>query len=145
MSSQYGPESHISINNICHIYTIILLKSVCRCSQTAGRNYCSIVSGDVSNCSYRLTVHPLVSVRPSIFFMRKTLKTLGKPGRQCLFQWPATSYCHQRSGPSRLAGTDTSNSDTVTCVHVRVGACARVCVHTCVMRLQYSIILFDPG
>ena len=25
------------------IYTIILLKSVCRCSQTAGRNYSSIV------------------------------------------------------------------------------------------------------
>ena len=43
------------------IYTIILLKSVCRCSQTAGHNSCSIVSGDVSNCSYRLTVHPVTS------------------------------------------------------------------------------------
>ena len=32
-----------------YIYTIILLKSVCRCSKTAGRNSCSIVSGDVSN------------------------------------------------------------------------------------------------
>ena len=28
------------------MYTIILLKSVCRYSQTAGRNSCSIVSGD---------------------------------------------------------------------------------------------------
>ena len=46
-----------------HIYTIILLKSVCRRSQTAGRNSCSIVSGDVSNCSYRLTVHPVTSSR----------------------------------------------------------------------------------
>ena len=31
------------------IYTIICLKSVCRRSQTAGRNSCSIASGDVSN------------------------------------------------------------------------------------------------
>ena len=96
--------------------------------------------------------------------MGKTLKTSGEPGRrcQCLFQWPATSYCHQRSGPSRLAGTDSSNSDTVTavcvcggggCIYVRAGACARVCVRTrvracvraCVMCLQYTIIIFDPG
>ena len=41
--------------------------SVCRCSQTAGRNSCSIVSGDVSNCSYRLTVHPLSRVRVSVW------------------------------------------------------------------------------
>ena len=31
------------------IYTIILHKSVCQRSQTAGRNSCAIVSGDVSN------------------------------------------------------------------------------------------------
>ena len=37
-----------------YIYTIILHKSVCRRSQTAGRNSCSIVSGDVSNCSVRI-------------------------------------------------------------------------------------------
>ena len=43
------------------IYTIILLKSVCRSYQTGGRNSCSIVSGDVSNCSYRLKVLPLTS------------------------------------------------------------------------------------
>ena len=40
------------------IYTIILLKFVCRCSQTSGRNSCLIVSGDVSNCSYQLSVIP---------------------------------------------------------------------------------------
>ena len=45
--------------------TIILLKSLCCCSQTAGCNSCSIVSGDVSNCSYRLTVHPVTSLRLS--------------------------------------------------------------------------------
>ena len=39
--------------------------SVRPCSQTAGRNSCSIVSGDVTNCSYRLTVHPRRSSRLS--------------------------------------------------------------------------------
>ena len=60
--------------------------------------------------------------------MRKTLKTSGKPGRRCqgLFQWPATSYYHQRSGPSRLADTDPSNSDTATAVCVSGGARVRV-------------------
>ena len=47
------------------IYTIILHKSVCQCSQTAGRNSCAIVSGDVSNCPYRLTVHHVTSSRLS--------------------------------------------------------------------------------
>ena len=69
-----------------------------------------------------------MSVRPSIFYMRKILKTSGETGagRQCLFQWPATSYCHQRNGPSRLAGTDLSNSDTATAVYVwRGGGCIK--------------------
>ena len=47
------------------IYTISILKSVCQCSQTAGRNSCSIISGDVSNCSYRPTVHHVTSSRLS--------------------------------------------------------------------------------
>ena len=46
------------------IYTIIL--SVCRRSQTVGRNSCSIVSGYFSNFSYRLTVHPVTSSRLSL-------------------------------------------------------------------------------
>ena len=45
------------------IYTIILRLSVCRRSQTAGRNSRSIVSRNVSNCSYRLTVYPVTSSR----------------------------------------------------------------------------------
>ena len=53
----------VNARNRYDIYTIILLKSVCRCSQTAGRNYCTIVSGNVSNCSYRLTVYPVRSSR----------------------------------------------------------------------------------
>ena len=46
---------------LLRIYTIILLKFVCRCSQTAGRNSCSIMSGDISNCSYQLSVLLLAS------------------------------------------------------------------------------------
>ena len=53
----------ITVEYRVFFYTIILLKSVCRCSQTAGRNSCSIVSGDVSNCSYQLSLLPLVSLR----------------------------------------------------------------------------------
>ena len=34
-----------------HLYLSLYL-SVCCCSQTAGHNSCSIVSGDLSNCSY---------------------------------------------------------------------------------------------
>ena len=69
------------------------------------------------------------------FFYAKNTQNLGVPGRQCqcLFQWPATSYCHQRSGPSRLAGTDPSNTDTATAVCV-CGWCvcprSRGCVRT---------------
>ena len=63
----------------------------------------------------------------------------------------ATSYCHQRSGPSRLAGTDPSNSDTATavcggmCVCVHTFARVRASIRACVMCLQYTIIIFDPG
>ena len=55
----FGGQANSSIlvlSKVLHlaiIYTIILHKSVClsvcRRSQTAGRNSCSIVSGDVSN------------------------------------------------------------------------------------------------
>ena len=52
------------IFDILDIYAIILLK-LCRCSQTAGRNSCSIVLRDVSHCSYLLTVHHVTSSRLS--------------------------------------------------------------------------------
>ena len=49
------------------VHTIILLlKCVCRSSQTADRSSSSIVSGDVSNCSHRLKALPLVSTRLSL-------------------------------------------------------------------------------
>ena len=56
--------------------------SVSRRSQTAGHNSCSIVSGNVSNCSHRLTVYPVTSSRLNsayhFFYTRKTFKTIAK-------------------------------------------------------------------
>ena len=71
-------------------FSIILLK-VCGCSQAAGRNSSSIVSGDVSNCSYHLTVHPVTIVRISVrafFLYAKNTQNLGETGspRECLFE-----------------------------------------------------------
>ena len=43
-----------SVHLICYICTI----KICRCYQTAVRNSCSIASGDVWNCSYRLKALP---------------------------------------------------------------------------------------
>ena len=54
-----------ALSRASQIFTIILPISVCQCSQSAGRNSCSIVSVDVSNWSYRLTVHPVTSSRLS--------------------------------------------------------------------------------
>ena len=64
------------------IYTIIFLKSVCQRSQTAGHNSCSIVSGNVSNCSHHLIVYILsrvcVSIRPSICFIRENIQNFSE-------------------------------------------------------------------
>ena len=119
------------------IYTIIPLKSVCLsvcwCSQTAGRNSCSIVSGDVSNCSYRLTVVYIlsrvrVSGRPRFFYTPKTPKTSGKSGRErvCLFQWQATDLVASGAGPHGWAPTNSDNlyGDGGVCVFRGAHACA---------------------
>ena len=121
--------------------------SVCRCSQTAGRNSCSIVSGDVSNCSYRLTLSRVrVSVRPSNFFIReKHPKPWGKRvASTCVYlNDPATGIVASGAGGHDWVPTNSDNlyGDGGVCVCVR--ACARVCA--CVMCLQYTIIIFYPG
>ena len=71
------------------IYNIILLKPVCRSLQTAGRNYCSIVSGDVSTCSYQVTVHHLTSSR------RRSAKQLfmGKAHKNCKMGKYSQIFC----------------------------------------------------
>ena len=61
-----------------HIYTII-----CRRSQTAGRNSCSIASGDVSYWPYRLKAYILsrvrISVWPRIFLYAKKPQNHSRP------------------------------------------------------------------
>ena len=86
-----------------------------------------------------------VSVRPSIFLYEKNTQNLGETGPPVpVFISMASDQLlspAERSGPSRLAGTDPSNSDTATavcvcvggvCALIRAGACARVCVRSCV-------------
>ena len=69
----------------CFIYTIIIMY-VCRCWQTAGRKSWSIVSLDVSNCWYRLTIHPVTSSP-----LRKTHTNYreDRPSRMCILNEPA--------------------------------------------------------
>ncbi len=65
-----------------HIYTIMPLISVCGCSRTACGKSCSIVSGNVSNCLYRLTVssHELASqFGLEFFYTRKNSQTTVGP------------------------------------------------------------------
>ena len=72
------------------MYTIIPLKSVCRNSQNVGPNSCSIVSGDVSNCSYREKVLTLTSSYLSsvsqFFYTRKQPKTTAKSESRACFR-----------------------------------------------------------
>ena len=126
-----------------YIYTIILLKSVCRRSRTAGRNSCSIDSGDVSNCSYRLKVDPVMSSHlssaPKKFYTRKTSKISGKSGgqRMCLYlNDPATGYECQWNKLSRLGAQRLA----LTCTATAVCVCSRMHVHACVrMRDVFAI------
>ena len=137
-------ESIVKVSNFL-IYTVIIIMYVCRCSQTAGRNSCSIVSGDISNSSYRLTVHPVKSSPISsadTFLFAKTPRTSGKPGRQrqCLFQWRVTGIV--ASGASRHGWTP-ANSDNLyggdggvcvrgrACVRRRMYVCVCACVRAC--------------
>ena len=107
-----------------NIYTIILLKSVRRCSQTAGRNSCSIVSGNVSNCSYRLKVYPITSSHLNsawhYFYTRKTSKTIANtasPTRVVNLIEPVTPVTAVMVHRHRLAGTAMNWAVTTYCGH----------------------------
>ena len=128
----------IIIITIIIIYTII--ESVCRCYQTAGRNSCLVVSGDVSNCSYRLQYilsRVRISVRPSIFIYAKNpSKPQGNRVASACVYLNDLSTGHEcqrnrRKGAlplSRLGATDPSNlnGDGGVCVCMRARACERV-------------------
>ena len=112
---------HPSVGHHSVIYTIICIKSVCQRSQTAGRNSCSIVSGNVSNWQYILS-RVRVSVRPSNFFTGKTLINYheSRPSRIWLLNGPAArpvtirsatvtvdpSLCRFNCGNSLISRTD---------------------------------------
>ena len=110
--------------NHTNIYTctIILLinMSACRRYQTAGRNYCSIVSGDVSNCSYRLKALSLatpVSQFGLDFFPAEQGHLNGDGGQWvclCTYARECACVCVRA------------------CMRARVRACVRACVCACV-------------
>ena len=106
----------------------------------AGRNLCSIVLGDVSNCSYRLTVHPVPSSRlssPRFFYTPKHAKPLENQAASASVyfngQRPALSPAERTVtvGPQRIAITCTA-----VCVCARMHVC--MCVHAC-MRDVFAI------
>ena len=62
---QYNTLDTAEGNKIIYMWQHLYYNSVCRCSQTAGRNSCSIVSENVSNGSYHMTVYPVTNSRLS--------------------------------------------------------------------------------
>ena len=48
-------------------HSSILLKSICRCSQSTDSSSCLIISGDISACSYSFFTCVHISARPSNF------------------------------------------------------------------------------
>ena len=114
--------------------------SVCRCSQTACRKYCSIISGYVSNCSYRLPVHHATSSRLSwaysFFIRQKHPKPRGNrvASASVYFngQRPALSPAERAVtvGRQRIAITCTVSTAVCVCVCTCVRSCVFVCVPT---------------
>ena len=85
----YNPPPNFTWSK--YIYTIIFLKYIAvRKLQVAilARSYREMSQTVCIDCQYILW-RVRVSVRPSIFYTRKTPKTSGEPGRpgECLFEW----------------------------------------------------------
>ena len=104
--------------------------SVCRRSQTAGRNSCSIVSVDVSNSYYRLTVscHEFASLFGlAFFYTRKTSKISVKSAGQRVCVWMTMLPAMNASGVGRhgWAQPNSVNMYRGVCVFARACACVR--------------------
>ena len=135
-----------------YIYTIILLKSVCRCSQIAGRNSCSIVSGDVSNCSYQLTAYPVshefaCQFSLDIFLYAKNTKKYReyRVAHATVYLNEAPTGLSTRKGSVKtcvmVGRTDPSNSDNLTGDGGgRVCARVHVCVHSCMHACMWDVL-----
>ena len=108
--------------------------SVSRRSQTTGRNSCLIVSEDVSNCSYHLTVssHEF-ACQFDLALCEKPSKPRGNLAASASVYFKGQRPAIVTSGAGRH-GWLASNSDTATAVCMCVGcvqALARVRAHGC--------------
>ena len=161
-------KNTFEINRASTMYTIILLNFICRTSQTAGRNYCFIVSGDVSNCSYSTPCHDFASQFGLAIYLTQT-KSPALVFILVNHQPAIDRQQNRRNGaftPSLLGTTDPSNNKYLNgdggacalcvcararaCVRVRAWAraCVRACVHACVRVyacVGYTIIILGPG
>ena len=123
--------------------------SVCRCSQTAGHNYCSIVSGDVSNwfiSTDSTSSHELASQFSLQFFIREK-----HPKHTRLFMKHRPAIHGKRNRRKRastwvvmaVGGLARARASVCVCACVRV--CVRAYMRACVVCLPYTIILFDQA
>ena len=140
------------------IYTIILLKSVCL-SQLANCRSQFLLDRLMSQTVRLDRKHFLSRVRVSVwttnFLIREKHAKLSRiPSRPRDFIWmkqrPAIDrQRNRRKGAltlSWLGATDPSNNDNLNGDGgVRACMSAHACVCACVMCLQYTIIIFDPG
>ena len=132
------------------LYTTILLKSVAvRKLQVASLARLSREMYQTVCINWRSILSQVrISVRPSNFFIREKHKKTRRnrvPSRECLFEWTSARPLIA-SDPSKWG----INCITVGCqrpIEQRQPEWRRRCVrvYVCVMCLQYTIIIFDPG
>ena len=144
--------SHYFLLPLCTsfiIYTIILLKSVCL-SVGVRKLQVAILARSTREMAITVCIvwqyilsRVRVSVRPSNCFVRKKHPTSrgNRLASVCVyFNDPATGYeCHHGWPPTN--STNLYGDGVCVCSRMRVCACMRACV----MCLQYTIIIFDPG
>ena len=93
-------------------YSIILNKSLCRCSQTAGRNSCSIVSVDIISQTVRINCRSFlsrvrISIRHATFFIseKHTQKSAKRESpRDCSLEWASDRSRLIASDPPKQRG-----------------------------------------
>ena len=160
----YNIKTTMGMPNISVIYTIILLKSVCL---SVGVRKLQVVILARSSREMYLTVRIVwqyilsrvrVSVRPSISFIWE--KPRGNLAASASVYFKGQRPAIVTSGAGRDSRAVTVDWHRITirrrrCVYgglctrsrgcVRTCVCVRPFVRACVMCLQYTIIIFDPG
>ena len=114
------------------------------------------MSGDVSNCSYRLTVHPVTSLHVSsakifVYAEKKPPKLSRIPSRPLVvyLNEAPTGHCLTSVEKGVLTptwlGALTHRTATVVGVCVSASACMHMCVLVCVICLHIYDNNIDPG